>query len=195
MTDAVGEPAHARTVTERLTLVAPDDDDLPDLHDLLADPAVWEHLPSGRHTHVDETVAVVERARQGWSAHGLDIWVARDRGDDDAGGALVGVGGCSVRGGVAWNLYYRLARSRWGRGFAHELIGASRAAAAQVDPALPVVAYLLEHNTGSRRAAERAGLTLVWRGPDVGPDPAAIRLVYADRPVGDDVVALFAHHR
>ena len=42
----------------------------------------------------------------------------------------------------------------------------------------------------SRGRAERAGLTLVWRGPDAGnPDPAAVRLVYADRPVSDDLLA------
>jgi hypothetical protein len=52
-----------------------------------------------------------------------------------------------------------------------------------------VVAYLLEHNVESRGRAERAGLQLVWRGADAGnPDPAAVRLVYADRPVPDDVL-------
>ncbi|MBY4236732.1 hypothetical protein HQO43_07155 [Rhodococcus fascians] len=46
------------------------------------------------------------------------------------------------------------------------------------------MAYLLEHNLSSARVAERAGLKLVSRGPDIGnPDPEAIRLVYADRPL------------
>jgi hypothetical protein len=63
-------------------------------------------------------------------------------------------------------------------------------AAHTVDPDRPVVAYLLEHNVQSRGRAERAGLSLVWRGPDTGnPDPDAVRLVYADRPLPDDVLA------
>jgi hypothetical protein len=53
-----------------------------------------------------------------------------------------------------------------------------------------VIAYLLEHNAESRGRAEKAGLSLVWRGPDAGnPDPDAVRLVYADRPLTDDVLA------
>ena len=56
-------------------------------------------------------------------------------------------------------------------------------------PARPVVAYLLEHNAQSRGRAENAGLSLVWRGPDAGnPDPSAVRLVYADRALSDDVL-------
>ena len=58
-----------------------------------------------------------------------------------------------------------------------------------------MIAYLLEHNVESRGRAEKAGLSLVWRGPDAGnPDPEAVRLVYADRPVDaellDRIVAL-----
>jgi hypothetical protein len=32
---------------------------------------------------------------------------------------------------------------------------------------------------------------LVWRGPDAGnPDPAAVRLVYADRPLPGELLGL-----
>ena len=52
-----------------------------------------------------------------------------------------------------------------------------------------MIAYLLEHNAESHGRAERAGLSLVWRGPDAGnPDPGAIRLVYADRPLEHEVL-------
>jgi hypothetical protein len=52
-----------------------------------------------------------------------------------------------------------------------------------------VIAYLLEHNAQSRGRAEKAGLMLVWRGPDAGnPDPDAVRLVYADRPVDGELL-------
>ncbi|WP_299039049.1 hypothetical protein [uncultured Pseudokineococcus sp.] len=77
-----------------------------------------------------------------------------------------------------------------GRGLAQELV-AARSAAAAVRPDLPVVADLLEHDGGSRRAVEHAGLDLVWRGADVGTsDPGAVRLVWADRPVPADALAL-----
>lgn len=167
--------------TARLVLSAPTASDLDEVHELHADPAVWEHYPSLRHTDVAQTASLLEAFQRGWAEHGLGAWVVRAR----AGGPcarLLGVGGCTLRAGVAWNLGYRLHRDAWGHGYAQELITAARAAAAQTGLDLPVVAYLLEHNTGSRRAAERAGLELVWRGPDAGnPDPAAVRLVYADR--------------
>lgn len=80
----------------------------------------------------------------------------------------------------------------WGYGYAQEVIAEAQAAAAQLRPELPVVAYLLEHNAGSKRAAERAGLHLEWRGVDVGnPDPSAVLLVYADRALDDVQLNVF----
>ena len=53
-----------------------------------------------------------------------------------------------------------------------------------------MIAYLLEHNAESKGRAERSGLSQVWRGPDAhNPDPDAVRLVYADRPVDDELLA------
>ena len=47
-----------------------------------------------------------------------------------------------------------------------------------------MIAYLVEHNSASAHVAEKLGLELVHRAPDVGnPDPAVFRLVYADRPL------------
>ncbi len=101
---------------------------------------------------------------------------------------LIGISGSPVDTAV-WNVYYRLSPAAWGHGFATELASAARAAAAASNLQLPVVAYLLEHNTGSRRTAERVGLTLAWRGPDHGnPDPAAARLIYADRHLNADLL-------
>lgn len=179
---------HSPTVTDRLTLARPTEQDLAGLHELHADPAVWTHLPSARHTSIEQTRELVERYSAGWDANGLDVWVARDT----ATGELVGIGGPSLRGGVAWNLYYRLAPAAWGRGYAQELIAAARAAVTETGSDLPVVAFLLEHNEGSRRAAERAGLEVVWRGPDAGnPDPGAVRLVFADRPLSAEALRVF----
>jgi RimJ/RimL family protein N-acetyltransferase len=109
---------------------------------------------------------------------------------------MVGTGGCARRVGTSWwNLYYRLTPPAWGRGLAAELVGAALDAARTVHPDLPVIAYLLEHNVESRGRAERSGLSLVWRGPDAGnPDPAAVRLVYADRPLAGPLLEQVAAH-
>jgi hypothetical protein len=58
--------------------------------------------PAGRHTSPDQTAALMERYATGWREHGLDVWVTGKPSDDGAG-ALVGIGGCSLRHGLAWN--------------------------------------------------------------------------------------------
>ncbi|MEZ0163388.1 GNAT family N-acetyltransferase [Kineococcus sp. LSe6-4] len=170
--------------TDRLVLTRPAPADLDDVFALYSDPAVWEHFPSRRHTDPTTTRLLLHAIEESWRLVGLGSWVARD-----TGGTLVGTGGCDLRLGLAWNLGYRLARASWGQGFAQEVARAALAAAQRVRSDIPVTAYLLEHNTRSRSATERAGLDLVWRGPDAGnPDPAAVRLLYADRPLSPVVV-------
>ena len=184
---------HLLTARLRLDAVVPSD--LDDHVALMSDPGVWAHLPSGRHTDPAQTAAGIEHSVGHWARDGLGYWTARLRDDLPAAGLtagdVVGTGGCAVRVGTTWwNLYYRLTPPAWGRGLAAELVTAAIDAAHTVDPDRPVVAYLLEHNVQSRGRAERAGLSLVWRGPDTGnPDPDAVRLVYADRPLPDDVLA------
>ncbi len=156
---------------------------------MLSDPAVWQHFPSLRHADHSASEAALTRGVQAWERDGLGWWVARRTSPSDAdvedAGVLVGNGGCTLRHGAVWNLGYRLVRSAWGHGYAQEIITAARAAATATDPETAITAYLLEHNTESRRSIERAGgFTLVWRGPDVGsPDPQAVRLLYTDRPL------------
>ncbi|WP_432499331.1 GNAT family N-acetyltransferase [Kineococcus gypseus] len=176
--------------TARLLLTPPRLSDLEDVFALYSDPAVWEHLPSGRHTDRTRTALLLERVRESWDLIGLGSWVAR-LAEGPGAGRLVGVGGCDLRLGVAWNLGYRLHRADWGLGYASEISRAAVAAARRVRFDLPVTAYLLETNARSAATAERAGLHLVWRGPDAGnPDPAAVRLVYADRPLARVAVDL-----
>ena len=80
-----------------------------------------------------------------------------------------------------------------GRGYATEMGEAAIEAAHDVVPERPVLAYLLEHNHGSRRTAEKLGLQLVWRGPDPdNPDPDAVRLVFLDRQPDDALVTALA---
>jgi len=175
--------------TTRLSLRPAEERDLADLHRLYSDPAVWGPDPVSRHGTPDQTAALIERNRAAWHRDGLGMWVARST---EAGteGDLVGFGGCSLRSGVAWNLGFRLVRSYWGRGLAQEIIAAGVGAVKTVGAALPLTAYLLEGNSRSQRAIERAGLHPVWRGPDAGnPDPGAVRLLYADRELTPSLVA------
>ena len=184
----------SRVDTERLTLMRPTSEDLEEMHQMYADPRVWEHFPSLRHANRSQTEEVLRRQQRGWDEDGLASWIARTPAPDGSG-ELIGVGGCTVRCGIAWNLGYRLTRHAWGRGYAQEIIAAARGAAAQVRPELPITAYLLEHNVGSKRAAERALLHLVWRGVDVGnPDPSAVRLVYADRALDKALLDTLVQH-
>ena len=178
---------HLTTPRLRLDAVVPED--LDEHFALMSDPGTWAHLPSGRHTHEDRTAEGIAHTQRHWADDGLGYWTARLRedlpGSDLAAGQVVGTGGCAIRTGTAWwNLYYRFTPTAWGRGLAAELVTAATDAASRVAPELPVIACLLEHNRGSRRRAERSGLSLVWRGRDAGPDPDAVRLVYADRPPG-----------
>lgn len=183
---------HRHVRTDRLALDAITATDLEPMFALHSDPAVWRHLPSGRHRDREQTARFVAEIEHEWANGGLCWWGARpleDTPDGPTAGTLIGIGGCACRLGVVWNLYYRLAPTAWGHGFANEIVRAGREAAAAVDSQMPVVAYLLEHNAGSKHTAERAGLTLAWRGPDPGnPDPAAVRLIYTDRHLETDTL-------
>jgi RimJ/RimL family protein N-acetyltransferase len=178
--------------TERLWLDVTDEGDVDDLYAINADPASWTHLPSGRHTSREQTAALVSLAQTQWREHGLGYWSVRT----SPGGPVVGQGGCAVPPGSPWwNLYYRLSPAIQGRGHATELARQAVAAAREVDPDRPVMAYLLEHNVASRRTAEKAGLSLVWRGPDLGnPDPGAVRLVFLDRDPDAELAATIRLH-
>jgi RimJ/RimL family protein N-acetyltransferase len=176
--------------TARLRLDAVTYRDLDPVHALHANPAVWRHFPSGRHTSPRHTAAFVINMERDWSRMGLGYWAVRRLGGAPDG-PLLGLAGCAVRYGSVWNLYYRFDPAAQGQGFAAETVAAARAAAATVNPGLPVIASLLEHNAGSKATAERAGLQLAWRGPDAerNPAPGAVRLIYADRALDRDVLS------
>jgi len=186
--DGMTRLRQVRTVRLDLRAVAMSDVDL--IYGLTSDPRVWTHLPSGVHTSREQAEAELARQAAAWDSDGLAQWTARLH-----DGTFAGIGGCSISAGTAWNVYYRFVPEVQGRGLATELVSAAQAAARQVRPDLPVTALLLEHNHASKAVAEKSGLQLIWRGPDVGnPDPDAIRLVYADRDVAPDVVHTLLVH-
>ncbi len=164
-----------------MTLTVPHSGDVAELYQLYADPQVWRDDPLSRHDSPEQTETMVDRWRAAWQRDGLGMWVARSA-MPATQGQLVGIGGCFIRYGVAWNLGFRLVQVFWAQGYAQEIIRAAVGAAREVRADLPLTAYLLEGNTRSQRTTERAGLRLVWRGPDAGnPDPRAVRLLYADQ--------------
>lgn len=172
------------TATARLQLDPPRDEDLEDLHRIYSDARTWTHLPSGRFADLATTREALAGWLADWRAEGLGAWMARED------GVVVGHGGCAVRQGAFWNLGYRFAPEAQGRGLATELSRAAVDAARERRPELPVVAYLLENNPASAAVAEKVGLVLRHRGPDVGnPDPSAVRLVFADRELSEAELA------
>jgi RimJ/RimL family protein N-acetyltransferase len=183
------------TATARLLLDLPGDGDVDDLHAIHADPDSWRHFPGGRHTRREQSEAMVRESARQFDVSGLGFWSVREA-DDGPSGRVVGRGGCAHPDGRPWwNLYYRFSGEVHRRGYAVEMATRAIEAAHDVAPERPVVAYLLEHNTASRRTAERLGLRLAWRGPDrPNPDPDAVRLVYVDRePSAELVTAIEAH--
>ncbi|MBD8059186.1 GNAT family N-acetyltransferase [Cellulomonas sp. JH27-2] len=171
-----------RVLTDRLDLRPPLETDLDGLFAVTSDPRLWQHFPTLRHTSPDQTVTRIREWGTSWREAGLGTWAVRERGDE----RIVGNGGCTLVRDTFWNLGYRLAVDVQGKGYATELSREAIRRANDLAPDVPVVAYLLEHNTASARVAERVGLTLVHRAPDSGnPDPGAVRLVFADRPLDE----------
>ena len=169
----------AVTLTERLCLVPCCLDDLHPLYEINADPRSWEHEPSGRHVSEETTRSWIERAAARWRTEGLSYWTARL----GATGQVVGVGGVQRHVTGSWNLYYRLAPCTRGHGYATEIAQAGVDAAHELDPNAPVTAWIVAHNTASRRVAERLGFVDygAWDNPACG----GVHRVYSDRPIAD----------
>ena len=166
-------------VTDRLDLRRPvPAADLDDLFAIFSDPDGWWFDPGGRHLERGRSRDWLERAAAHFDADGLSYWTVRRRDD----GTVIGAGGAQRQRTAAWNLFYRIATAHQGQGYATELGRAAYAAASELDPSVPFIAWIAEHNLPSRRVAERLELTNY--GPAVDPSDDRIRLAYADRPIG-----------
>lgn len=168
---------HCRT--DRLVLAHVVETDVAELHEIHADPRVWTHAPELCPTDISSTEALVASSVAAWRDHGLSYWSVREH----EGGQIIGCGGCRpVADKNRWNLYYRFRPEVQGKGYASEVASMAIEAATSVDSERAVVAVMLEHNVGSVRVAQKAGLQQVFRGPE--PDMEnAVRLIYADRPI------------
>ncbi|HCE60737.1 GNAT family N-acetyltransferase [Janibacter terrae] len=178
----MGDLQHVRT--ERLRLDIPTIEDLSNLHAIYSDPRTWAHSPEDLQTHERTTFVMLAGWLHGWERDGLGPWIVRSLDD----GTFLGNAGCWLRPGGWWNLGYAIAPDSRRAGLATEACAPALTAAREVRPDGPVLARLLEHNTASRRVAERLGMTLVHRGPAEGA-PDAVRLVYADREVTSEELA------
>ncbi|MFC4138711.1 MULTISPECIES: GNAT family N-acetyltransferase [unclassified Microbacterium] len=174
-------------LTDRLILRRPTDADIDPVHEIFSDPRVWEHFPSLRHVERSTTAHMLTRWQERWDEVELASWIVRLR----ETGEVIGTGGCTLLAGASsdadvWNLGYRISADHHRRGYATEVSRAGIAAARNLRPETPIIAFLVEHNTASAAVAEKVGLSLVHRAPDAGnPDPAVMRLIYADRPLTD----------
>jgi RimJ/RimL family protein N-acetyltransferase len=165
----------AELTTDRLSLAPVTNDDAETLFAILSDPAGWWYQPAGRHAELRTTIAFCQWVQAMWSTDGLSYWTARDLISDD----VVGIGGSRRHRDHTWNLSYRIATSHQRRGLAVELGKAARKAAAVVDRSVALIAWIDQHNTPSRRVAERIGLTN--QGSRADPADGQLRLAYADR--------------
>ncbi|MCJ1698423.1 GNAT family N-acetyltransferase [Rathayibacter festucae] len=176
--------------TERLLLQRPAETDLDDLFALYSDPRLAEGDPLLVHPSRAHTRAVLDRRREQWARDGLSSWVVRER-SPRGGPGLIGVGGCSLLAGTAWNVAFTLHPDRWGKGYAQEIATAGIAQATLLRPELPITAVVAERNRRSHRAVERLGLVRAWSGPDAhSPDPTARVVLYADRPLSVEQIGL-----
>jgi RimJ/RimL family protein N-acetyltransferase len=163
--------------TERLILREFDASDLDDLAALDADPVVMRFITGGRATPRDEIADVVLpgliAAYKRWSAFGT--WAAEDAGGFVGWFELKPLPDAEDDESVV-ELGYRIARDRWGRGYATEAaIALIRRAFTELG-VRQVRAQTMTVNTASRKVMEKAGLVYErtffgdWGEPIEGSD-------------------------
>lgn len=164
----------------------PHQDDVNDLFAMYSDPRVAEGDHLLRHASIEQTRQTVTRGINAWQRDGTGLWVLRANGVGAALGDLIGVGGCGLLGGRAWNLSFSLRPVHWGKGYAQEVAEAGIKQAELLRLDLPITAVVAQRNVRSHRAVERTGLSRVWEGSDShDTDPAARIALYTDRPLSD----------
>jgi RimJ/RimL family protein N-acetyltransferase len=169
----VAEVRRVTTARLQLDVIAPTD--LSALFPIFNDAAGWWYDPPSRHLDVEQSDSWIRRAAQRWSTDGLSYWTVRLIDAEE----VIGVGGVQRHASGSWNLYYRLATSHWGCGYAAELASTALTTAHTYDDGVPVVAWIAERNQPSRLVAERIGLRNL--GLRIDTNDGQHRLAYADR--------------
>jgi RimJ/RimL family protein N-acetyltransferase len=172
-------------VTDRLVLRPITTADVDGVFPIFSDPDGWWYDPDGRHVNAEMTARWIERAMGRWVTDGLSYWAVRRRSDN----LVIGVGGAQRHKTGTWNLNYRIATAEQGRGYATEMATAACDAAHHVDPAAAFIAWVAEHNTPSRRVAERLGL--INHGLLVDLSDGQQRLAYADRTLDETFIEAY----
>lgn len=147
-----GWPWQVRTA--RLDLRAITLADVTAVHRIMADPRHCAYMPGDLQESPEVTRDWIERRAARWEDDGLGYWTARLR----RTGVVIGVGGAERRPRF-WNLYYLLDQAHWGHGYGTELAGAGQRTAAELDPELPLVAWIHVGNVASQAVARHLGLT------------------------------------
>jgi RimJ/RimL family protein N-acetyltransferase len=148
-------PSFVELQTSRLRLTAISMVDLDDFHDLHSDPGLYEHAPEARYPDVEHSRSVIEGYEHDWESVGLGYWTIRTPGGD-----YVGTGGVrrSDDVGATWNVYYRLKKSAWGRGYAAEVIRAAAPYAEALEEGAILQAVMRPWNPASEAVAKKLGM-------------------------------------
>jgi RimJ/RimL family protein N-acetyltransferase len=157
---------------ERLLLRGWRDEDLEPYARMCADPEVMRFIGGGSILTREESDGQISRFLRHWDERGFGLWVLEEK----EGGAFVGFAGLAhqedwVRGEHKTEVGWRLDRAFWGRGLATEAARASVAYGFETLGLERIISIIQPENRGSRRVAEKAGLTLrgetLWRDTTV----------------------------
>jgi [ribosomal protein S5]-alanine N-acetyltransferase len=153
--------------TARLILRPWRADDVEELEQLFADPAVRK----GRHLPPERVMAIAQSSLQQWQRNGFDPWAAQDR----ATGQWIGRMGLDELDDwpdthkieVGWELH----RAWWGKGLATEAGLAALRFGFEEHQLERIISVTAPWNTAARRVMERIGLeeqgVRQWKGMEV----------------------------
>ncbi|MFJ9691698.1 GNAT family N-acetyltransferase [Kitasatospora sp. NPDC101183] len=163
------------TVSERLVLSRPREDDLEAVFAIHGDPETNRYNPFGPHRDRRQSREMLDGFVEDWERDGVGYCAVATREDP---GTIIGFTGLFLHTLFeerVFNLYYRYRPTAWGLGYAAEAARASMAEALPRFPGVPVTALIHEDNLPSRRLAERLGLR---PDPQGRTDPQEGRLVH-----------------
>ncbi|OCI91191.1 GNAT family acetyltransferase [Rhizobium sp. AC27/96] len=138
--------------TQRLSLRAPEDRDLPFLTELFSRPELVVHRPNPTPDSPEESARRLVRDKAHWRVHGFGRWAV------EAEGRLIGFGGVTVSTEFeGLNMSYHLHPDCWGSGYATELVRGALAFSFSDLNARRVIGLVRPVNLASRRVLEKCG--------------------------------------